>query len=141
MSPASSVEECLGCGDPGHHDQREGRKQSQEADRRRIAECFAQALPEDELRERQNEEGCKDDNGHDLTMRQPPRDGRSLRLDGICGNPCAPDQSTRWMTMGLWRVGFCRGPFNPGLKASGAQAPVFRRPARNAERVRILSMT
>lgn len=77
MSSASSVEERVGCGDPGHHDQREGREESQDTDRRRVAECFAQPLPEDELRERQDKEGCKDDNGHDLTMRRSRRDGRS----------------------------------------------------------------
>ncbi len=123
VSSASSVEECLGCGDPGHHDQREGREQSQDADRRRIAECFAQALPEDELRERQDKEGCKNDNGHGLTMRRSRRDGRSSRLDCDCRNPCAPDQSTRCMTMGLWRVGFCRVPIIPGLRRPGLRLP------------------
>lgn len=77
VSSASSAKECLGCRNAGHHDQRKGREQSQEANRRRIAECFAQALPEDELRKRQREEDCKDDDGHELTMRRSRRDGRS----------------------------------------------------------------
>lgn len=141
VSSVSSATECLvGC-DVGHHDQREGCAQPQEADRSRIAEGFAQALPEDELRKRQRKDDCKNDNGHDLTMRRSRRDGRSSRLKCDCKNLRAPDRSTRWMTMRSGRVGSCRVPVIPGLKESGAQAPVLRRPARNAERVRILGMT
>lgn len=51
---------------------------------------------------------------------------------------CSP---TKWMTQFQGWLGSCRVPIIPGPKASGAQAPVLRRPARNAEIVQILGMT
>ncbi len=137
----AAVEERVGCGYQSCQDQRDGRNQPQDAGRCRMTECFVEAPPEDELREGQREDDCRVTK--DMTS---PCGGLSETaahhdLDCDCKNPRAPDQSTRWMTMGLSRVGFCRVPSIPGLKASGAQAPVFRRPARKAERVRIVGMT
>jgi hypothetical protein len=68
---------------------------------------------------RQRKDNCKDVDGHDLTIRRSQRDGGSSRLNCNCGNPCALDQSTRWMTMGLWLVGFCRVPITPDGKRPG----------------------
>jgi hypothetical protein len=58
-------------GDIGCEDQRDGRTKPHGADRCRVAEHLAQAFPEDELRNCQHDEGCKEYDGHDLTIRRP----------------------------------------------------------------------